>query len=78
MINDYELIKNPDILLKKKFVIWGAGQRGKEMAEKILKRTNDLEFVDSDMSKRLPGGILECRFTPLKGWENILLIMLRL
>lgn len=51
MIEDYKLLTNSDNLLKKKLIIWGAGKRGKELAQKISRHTKQIEFVDVDESK---------------------------
>ena len=51
MIKDHELLRNINLLYTKKFVIWGLGERGKELAERMYEQTKDISFVDSDKTK---------------------------
>ncbi len=52
MIKDYELLTNyKDIIGSKKFIIWGAGENGRLLAEKLSMQTKEIEFVDSNPSK---------------------------
>lgn len=51
MIKDHELLKNPDLLFSKRFILWGAGKEGKALAEKMLKLTKKMELVDADETK---------------------------
>lgn len=52
MIKDYELLMNyKDIIGSKKFIIWGAGENGRLLAERLSMQTKEIEFVDSDPNK---------------------------
>lgn len=52
MIRDYELLMNyKNIIRDKKFVIWGAGMKGRALAEKLSMQTKEIEFVDSDRNR---------------------------
>lgn len=51
MVKDHELLKNLDLLYTKKFIIWGLGERGKELAERLYKKTKEISFVDSNEDK---------------------------
>lgn len=52
MIKDYELLKNGELLLSKKLIIWGAGLKGRELAEKLRAYAAGVELVDSDKEKQ--------------------------
>lgn len=52
MIKDYQLLKNYEKIIKtKNFVIWGAGTKGRLLADRLSMQTEKIEFVDSDASK---------------------------
>lgn len=53
MINDYNLLKNYETLFKvKRFIIWGAGEKGKELGKILCRYTDKLGFVDTDRAKQ--------------------------
>lgn len=56
MIRDLELIENPELIQEliqyKKIVIWGSGNCGKGLFAKLWEKTDRIEFIDSDESKR--------------------------
>lgn len=53
MINDYNLLQNWETIFKnRKIIIWGVGEKGKEMGENISEYTAKVMFVDSDKTKQ--------------------------
>lgn len=51
MIKDYELLRNIKLIFTKKIIIWGSGEKGKELLEKLKTSVKEIEFVDSDERK---------------------------
>lgn len=53
MIDDYKLLQNFETLLNvKNFIIWGVGEKGKELVKNIYKYTKKVCFVDADKTKQ--------------------------
>ncbi len=52
MINDHKLLRDMNLIDIKKFIIWGVGEKGKDLAEKMLRHTCNLEFVDSNLNNK--------------------------
>lgn len=53
MIDDYSLLQNWETIFKnRKIIIWGAGEKGKEMGENISEYAAKFMFVDSDKAKQ--------------------------
>lgn len=52
MIEDYKLLNDcRSIFEEKRFVIWGAGEKGKELGKCMYAHTKKVEFVDNDQTK---------------------------
>ncbi len=53
MIDDYKLLQNFETLLNvKNFIVWGVGEKGKELGKNIYEYTKKVCFVDSDKTKQ--------------------------
>ena len=47
MIDDYKLLQNFETLLNvKNFIVWGVGEKGKELGKNIYEYTKKVCFVD--------------------------------
>ena len=52
MIEDYKLLNDYcAIFREKRFVVWGAGEKGKELGKSMYMHTKRIEFVDTDQEK---------------------------
>lgn len=52
MIEDYKLLNNWYTIFKeKRFVVWGAGEKGKELGKSVHMHTEKVTFVDMDQAK---------------------------
>ena len=52
MIEDYKLLSDyHTIFMEKRFVVWGAGDKGKELGKSMYNHTEKVEFVDTDCKK---------------------------
>lgn len=53
MIEDYKLLNGYcEIFKKKRFIVWGAGEKGRELGKSMYIHTKRIEFVDKDQKKR--------------------------
>ena len=53
VIDDYNLLNNFKTIFKdKRFIVWGAGEKGKELGKNIYEYTRRVEFVDTDRAKQ--------------------------
>lgn len=51
MVRDLDIIKNEKYIYEKRFIIWGAGAGGKELFIELVKKTDNIVFIDSDNTK---------------------------
>lgn len=52
MIEDYKLLSDYHTIFKeKRFIVWGAGDKGKELGKSMYNHTEKVEFVDTDCTK---------------------------
>lgn len=51
MVRDCKIIRDEELIYKKKFLIWGAGKGGQELFAKLQTETDNIAFIDSDNTK---------------------------